>query len=216
MTDKPAALVAADASPRIKPSNYPEPFASRMGERLKRPLGDLFGLKNFGVNLTRLSPGTVSALHHTHSRQDEFIYVVEGEPTLFTDAGETRLRPGMVAGFAAGGTAHHLEIGRRPIVSSSRWATAPRETRSGIRPTTFRRSWAATESGSLHIRTATHTELGPSEATTTEPGRLQILARNSGGMEIAAHVCSWPFSSFAPYPRFGSLRGGADIDAHRC
>ena len=109
MTVKPAALVAADASPRIKPSNYPEPFASRMGERLKRPLGDLFGLKNFGVNLTRLSPGALSALHHTHSRQDEFIYVVEGEPTVFTDAGETRLRPGMVAGFAAGGTAHHLE-----------------------------------------------------------------------------------------------------------
>ena len=89
MTDKPAALVAADASPRIKPSNYPEPFASRMAGRLKHPLGDLFSLKNFGVNLTRLSPGAVSTLHYTHSRQDEFIYVVEGEPTLFTDAGET-------------------------------------------------------------------------------------------------------------------------------
>lgn len=109
MTDKPAALVASNAPPRIKPSNYPEPFASRMAGRLKHPLGDLFGLKSFGVNLTRLSPGAVSTLHHQHSRQDEFIYVVEGEPTLFTDAGETQLRPGMVAGFAAKGTAHHLE-----------------------------------------------------------------------------------------------------------
>jgi hypothetical protein len=61
------------------------------------------------VNLTRLAPGAVSALHHRHSHQDEFIYVVEGEPTLFTDAGETQLRPGMVAGFAADGTAHHLK-----------------------------------------------------------------------------------------------------------
>lgn len=109
MADQPAAVMAADAAPRTKPSNYPEPFASRMAGRVKRPLGDLFGLKSFGVNLTRLPPGAVSALHHQHSRQDEFIYVLEGEPTLFTDTGKTQLRPGMVAGFAAGGTAHHLE-----------------------------------------------------------------------------------------------------------
>jgi uncharacterized cupin superfamily protein len=80
MTDKPTAVIAAEAPPRGKPSNYPEPFATLMADRLKRPLGDLFGLKNFGVNLTRLPPGAVSALHHTHSRQDEFIYVIEGEP----------------------------------------------------------------------------------------------------------------------------------------
>jgi uncharacterized cupin superfamily protein len=109
MTDQPAALAASAAPPRMKPSNYPEPFASRMAGRIKRPLGDLFGLKSFGVNLTRLSPGAVSALHHRHSRQDEFIYVLEGEPTLFTEAGKTQLYPGMVAGFAAGGAAHHLE-----------------------------------------------------------------------------------------------------------
>lgn len=103
------AIVATEAAPRTKPSNYPEPFASRMAGRVKRPLGDPFGLENFGVNLTRLAPGAVSALHHRHSRQDELVYVVEGTPTLFTDAGETVLRPGMVAGFAAAGTAHHLE-----------------------------------------------------------------------------------------------------------
>jgi uncharacterized cupin superfamily protein len=51
----------------------------------------------------------VSSLHHTHSHQDEFIYVIEGAPTLLTDAGETQLRPGMAAGFPAAGTAHHLE-----------------------------------------------------------------------------------------------------------
>ena len=105
----PAAVVAVAAAPRTKPSTYPEPFASRMAGRIKRPLGDLFGLRNFGVNLTRLPPGRVSASHHRHSRQDEIIYVIEGEPTLLTDAGEMQLRPGMVAGFAAGGTAHHLE-----------------------------------------------------------------------------------------------------------
>ena len=80
-----------------------------MAGRVKRPLGDMFGLRSFGVNLTRLSPGAVSALHHQHSRQDEFVYILEGEPTLFTDGAETQLQPGMVAGFAANGTAHHLE-----------------------------------------------------------------------------------------------------------
>ena len=53
--------------------NYPEPFASRMAGRRKQPLGDLFGLANFGVNLTRLAPGAVSALRHAHTKQDEFV-----------------------------------------------------------------------------------------------------------------------------------------------
>jgi uncharacterized cupin superfamily protein len=94
--------------PRAKPSSYPEPFFSRMGRRQKRPLGDLFGLKNFGVNLTRLAPGGESSLLHRHSRQDEFIYVLEGNPTLVTDAGEMVLSPGMCAGFPAQGLAHQL------------------------------------------------------------------------------------------------------------
>ena len=94
--------------PRAKPSSYPEPFFSRMGRREKRPLGDLFGLKNFGVNLTRLAPGGESSLLHRHSRQDEFIYVLEGNPTLVTDAGEMVLSPGMCAGFPAQGLPHQL------------------------------------------------------------------------------------------------------------
>jgi uncharacterized cupin superfamily protein len=107
--DLPAAIIAAEAAPRIKPSNYPEPFAARVAGREKRSLGDVFGLANFGVNLTRLAPGCVSALRHAHSKQDEFIYVLCGRPVLRTDAGETQLSPGMCAGFKAGtGNAHHL------------------------------------------------------------------------------------------------------------
>ncbi len=105
----PIAIAAKDAAPRTKPSNYPEPFASRMAGREKRPLGDLFGLANFGVNLTTLAPGAVSSLRHMHSKQDEFIYILEGNPTLVTNAGQTPLSPGMCAGFkAANGDAHHL------------------------------------------------------------------------------------------------------------
>jgi 2-hydroxychromene-2-carboxylate isomerase/uncharacterized cupin superfamily protein len=103
------ALRAADAPVRQRPSVYPEPFAAMMAGRVKHPLGDLFGLKNFGVNLTRLAPGAVSALRHAHRTQDEFVYVLQGRPTLHTDAGRTPLAPGLCAGFAAGsGDAHRL------------------------------------------------------------------------------------------------------------
>jgi uncharacterized cupin superfamily protein len=109
MKKPPIALHAAEAPPRARQTSYPEPFASRMAGREKRPLGDLFGLGNFGVNLTRLAPGAESALRHAHSRQDEFVYILEGRPTLHTDEGRTLLSPGMCAGFKAGtGNGHHL------------------------------------------------------------------------------------------------------------
>ncbi len=105
---RPVAIDAAEAPPRTRPSNYPEPFASRMAGRVKRPLGTLFGLETFGVNLTTLAPGAESALLHRHSRQDEFVYILEGTPTLVTETEETALAPGLCAGFPAGGPAHHL------------------------------------------------------------------------------------------------------------
>jgi len=109
MRSHPIALTAADAAPRKTKSNYPEKFVSRLGDRVKLPLGDPFGLTIFGVNLTTLPPGAMSALRHAHTRQDEFIYILEGTPTLITDSGETMLKPGMCAGFKAGsGDAHHL------------------------------------------------------------------------------------------------------------
>jgi uncharacterized cupin superfamily protein len=109
MKKPPIAIHAAEAPPRARQTSYPEPFASRMAGRLKRPLGELFGLANFGVNLTRLAPGAESALRHAHSKQDEFVYVLEGRPTLHTDEGRTLLSPGMCAGFRAGtGNGHHL------------------------------------------------------------------------------------------------------------
>lgn len=99
---------ALELPPRVKPSNYPEPFASRMTGRIKRQLGDAFGLTRFGVNLTILRPGSESALLHRHSHQQEFVYVLSGEPTLRTEHGEFLLKPGMCAGFTPSGCAHQL------------------------------------------------------------------------------------------------------------
>ena len=96
----PLALDAISVAPRARSSGYPEPFFSRMSGREKRALGDAFGLRNFGVNLTRLVPGGESSLLHRHSKQDEFIYIVEGEPTLVTDGGEIVLKQYVNIGVA--------------------------------------------------------------------------------------------------------------------
>lgn len=102
----PLSIRAEDAASRR--SYYPGEFAERVARRVKKPLGDVFGLKNFGVNLTRLHPGAQSALLHRHSRQDEFVYVLEGCAVLVTDRGEQVLQAGDCAGFAAQGCAHML------------------------------------------------------------------------------------------------------------
>ena len=105
----PVAVRAHDVSPPLTRTGYPEPFASLVAGRERRRLGEQFGLTNFGVNLCKLLPGALSSMRHCHSAQDEFVYVLQGSPTLITDAGATVLAPGMCAGFKAGnGDAHHL------------------------------------------------------------------------------------------------------------
>ena len=127
---KPAAVYATSVPPSRPGRGYPEPFAARVAGRERRALGDAFGLTNFGVNLTRLPPGGMSALRHTHMREDELIYIVEGEPVLVTNTGETPLKPGMCAGFKAGsGDAHHLSIAAAVTWSISRSAIAISATR---------------------------------------------------------------------------------------
>ena len=96
----PVAILATDAPERIV--RYPQPFTSRVDGRRKFPLGDLFGLTNFGVNLARLAPGAASSMRHAHAKQDELVYVLQGRPTLHTDEGYTQLEPGICAGFKAG------------------------------------------------------------------------------------------------------------------
>jgi hypothetical protein len=82
----------------VAESNFtiiPEPHRSINQKRYIRRLGDHAGLRNFGVNLTRIVPGGQSSYRHAHSRQDEFIFVLEGEVVLETDAGAQALRPGI-------------------------------------------------------------------------------------------------------------------------
>lgn len=90
--------------------SYPVPFDAPCAQRARQRLGDAAGLTDFGVNLMRLPPGAWSSQRHWHAAEDEFVYVLEGEVVLVTDAGEELLRPGDCAGFKAGvKDGHHLQ-----------------------------------------------------------------------------------------------------------
>lgn len=96
--------------PVVKGSRYPAPFDRPCAERVRRRLGDAAALEDFGVNLLCLPPGSWSSQRHWHSAEDEFVYVLEGEVVLVTDAGEEVLRAGDCAGFKAGiKDGHHLQ-----------------------------------------------------------------------------------------------------------
>lgn len=102
-------LINPQNIPDKKGSNYPEEFKPFVAGRSKKRLGDAAGIQKYGVNLVKIEPGSCSALRHWHAKQDEFIYILEGEVTLVTNAGEQTLKAGMAAGFPAGvADGHHL------------------------------------------------------------------------------------------------------------
>jgi uncharacterized cupin superfamily protein len=105
------ALDPATLEPRSS-SGYPEPFRSRVLPREKRALGDALGLTKIGVNLTTLMPGKESSMRHFHTREDELVYVLEGEVVLRTEAGEQVLTPGTCAGFPSGSRDGHQLVNR--------------------------------------------------------------------------------------------------------
>ena len=115
------------AIPESNSCGYPAPFHEIARGRFRRRLGDAGGLTQFGVNLCRLAPGSASSQRHWHEKEDELVYVLDGEVVLIEDEGETVLRAGDAAAFKAGsGNGHHflnrsdrdaliLEIGTRAV-----------------------------------------------------------------------------------------------------
>jgi uncharacterized cupin superfamily protein len=87
------------------PSPFDEPCRAQSCQRLAR----YAGLTQFGVNVTVIATGAWSSQRHWHSHEDEFIWVLDGELTLITDAGEETLRVGDCAAFRSGDRdGHHL------------------------------------------------------------------------------------------------------------
>jgi uncharacterized cupin superfamily protein len=119
--------IDSNVAPTTVGSRYPTPYDEPCQARFRRRLGDAAGLTQFGVNMTTLPPGCWSSQRHWHTAEDEFVFVLEGEVVLVTNAGEETLRAGSCAGFKAGAADGHqlqnrsdrdavvLEIGtRRP------------------------------------------------------------------------------------------------------
>ncbi len=114
-------------------SGYPVPLDAITKGRARKRLGNEVGLDQFGVNLTRLKPGSATALRHWHEQEDELVYILEGEATLIEDDGEVALKAGDAAGFKAGvANGHHivnksnadvilLEIGTRSTVERAHY-----------------------------------------------------------------------------------------------
>ena len=99
-----------DTAPVRAGTGYPPPYDAPCAERVRRKLGDAAALTQFGVNLLRLPAGQWSSQRHWHAAEDEFVWVVEGEVVLVTEAGEQVLRAGDCAGFKAGEPdGHHLQ-----------------------------------------------------------------------------------------------------------
>lgn len=113
-------------------TGYPEPFRALVEGRVRKRLGDAGGLTQFGVNLTRLGPGSASAHRHWHENEDEFVFILDGEVTLIEDDGETILRAGDAATFKAGvANGHHLvnrsgrDVTYLEIGTRARWIAEP-------------------------------------------------------------------------------------------
>jgi uncharacterized cupin superfamily protein len=110
-------------------SNYPAPYRQAVVGRERRRLGNVVGLTQFGVNLTRLKPGAASSQRHWHAEEDELIYMLEGEAVLCEDGGETMLRPGDCAAWKAGVPNGHRLVNRgtRDVVYLEVGTRSPRE-----------------------------------------------------------------------------------------
>jgi uncharacterized cupin superfamily protein len=88
--------------------------------------GAHFELTRLGIHHERLPPGRRTSYPHAESAEQEFVYVIEGEPDVWLDGRLYRLGPGDAVGFPAGtGVCHSflnntdaevrlLVVGERP------------------------------------------------------------------------------------------------------
>jgi uncharacterized cupin superfamily protein len=113
-----ARVVRLEEVPESRGSIYPPHLQAPFEGRAKRRIGEAVGMKTFGVNVATLAPGAWSSHRHWHTRQDEMIYLLEGELTLVTDSGREVLKPGAIVGFPAGAPEGHnlINTGTRPAV----------------------------------------------------------------------------------------------------
>lgn len=74
------------------------------------PFGKKLGLKKLGIHHELLPPGRRTSWPHAESEEEEFIYVIEGNPDVWIDGNLHRLKPGDGVAFPAGTGISHTFI----------------------------------------------------------------------------------------------------------
>jgi uncharacterized cupin superfamily protein len=94
--------LALDTIPQTNATGYPAEHAAPVSGRWYRRLAPAAGLTHLGASHVVLKPGASSSQRHWHDGEDELVVMLSGEAVLVEDGGETTLRAGDVATFAAG------------------------------------------------------------------------------------------------------------------
>ena len=101
--------IEIDQVEQTNSTGYPPPFNEEVAGRWQRRLGRHAGLTRLGATQVVLKPGAWSSQRHWHEGEDEFLIMLSGEAVLIEDEGETMLRAGDCAAWAAGvRNGHHL------------------------------------------------------------------------------------------------------------
>jgi uncharacterized cupin superfamily protein len=95
---RPPFIVSAEDVPE-KPGKYPN---SDEITAYGRAIGKAAGLLKIGLHLDRLEPGHRTSYPHAEEKEEEFVFVLDGEVDAWIDGHLHRMQAGDLAAFPAG------------------------------------------------------------------------------------------------------------------
>jgi uncharacterized cupin superfamily protein len=108
MAEQPQCLLSAATIAAMAERKFQHMFNAN-GIRMTRSLSDACGLKQLGVHLVRVEPGRESTEYHTHSHDEEWIYILSGRGIAQIGARKTEVKAGDFMGFVAGSEPHTMK-----------------------------------------------------------------------------------------------------------
>ena len=92
-------------------------FLNKEAVRGNKPLGDAAGLKNLGVHLITVAPGSRSTEYHFHHYEEECVYVLTGYGTAVLGDQSHAIGPGDFLGHPIDHVPHEMiNDGTEPLV----------------------------------------------------------------------------------------------------
>ena len=84
-------------------------FLNDNARRTNKSLGDMAGLKNLGFHIIEVRSGYESTEYHSHSCEDECVYILSGNATVTINDVDYEVGAGDFIGYPAGGLAHTMK-----------------------------------------------------------------------------------------------------------